>query len=368
MVLSGGDALAGTLRVGPSRPYKLPSEAAAAARSGDVVEIDAGIYAGDVAVWRQNNLTIRGVGGLAHIRADGQAAEEKGTWVIKGRDTTVEYVEFSGAKVPDENGAGIRQEGQNLIVRYCYFHENENGILGGAGRVLVENSEFARNGFGDGQSHNIYVSERTRRFILRGSYSHGANVGHNVKSRAEENWILYNRITDEPGDSPSYSIDLPNGGLGYIVGNVIEQGPDPENSTLVSYGAEGAKGERTNALYVVNNTFVNKYSGGIFIRNAADKAVAHVVNNIFAGAGKLVVGSSDMRANWSGADPGFVSLGEGDYRLRRRSAAIDKGVDPGTARGFDLVPKEEYVPPLKLTPRARSGPIDIGAYEFNGAE
>ena len=89
------------LRVGPQRELKRPSEAARIARDGDLVEIDAGAYEGDAAVWRQHGLTIRGVGGRAQLRANGAHAEGKAIWVIKGDDTTIEGVEFSGAKVPD---------------------------------------------------------------------------------------------------------------------------------------------------------------------------------------------------------------------------------------------------------------------------
>ena len=355
---------AATLQVGPTRAYKLPSQAAAAARDGDIVEIDAGTYEGDVAIWRRDRLTIRGVGGRAHLAANGNAAEDKAIWVIKGRDTVVANLEFSGARVSDQNGAGIRQEGENLTVRHCYFHDNENGILGGTGEVMVEYSEFANNGFGDGQSHNIYVSHRTKRFTLRGSYSHGANVGHNVKSRAQDNRILYNRITDEPGGSPSYSIDLPNGGLAYIIGNVIQQGADPENNTLVSYGAEGARLAGPSGLYVVNNTFVNEYRGGVFIKNATKDVVARIVNNIFAGVGKTAVGSAELLANWNGTDPGFIAVAGADYRLRRDSIAIDAGIDPGRVSDFDLAPSHEYAHPLQLRPRRIKGKLDLGAYEF----
>ena len=65
------------------------------------------------------------------MKADGAAAEGKAIWVIKGNNTRVANIEFSGAKVRDKNGAGIRQEGINLTVMGCYFHDNENGILAG---------------------------------------------------------------------------------------------------------------------------------------------------------------------------------------------------------------------------------------------
>jgi hypothetical protein len=157
------------LRVGAKRELKRPSAATQIARDGDIIEIDAGTYDGDAAIWRQHRLTIRGVGGRAHLRANGAHAEGKAIWVIKGNDTTIEAVEFSGAKVSHRNGAGIRLEGASLTVRDCFFHDNENGILTGANPasdIVVEHSEFAHNGFGDGYSHNLYIGS-VRSFTLR---------------------------------------------------------------------------------------------------------------------------------------------------------------------------------------------------------
>src|SRR5678815_5689730 len=117
-------AWADTLLVGPQHALKTPSAAAKVARDGDVVEIEPGLYAGDAAVWTQNRLTLRGRGGRAHLRADGAHAESKGIWVLKGAETTIENLEFSGARVADRNGAGIRLEGPGLTLRNCHFHDN----------------------------------------------------------------------------------------------------------------------------------------------------------------------------------------------------------------------------------------------------
>jgi hypothetical protein len=117
------------LKVGPTQRYTLPSQAARDARDGAVVEIDAGDYDGDVAVWRQNDLTLRGVGGRPHLRAAGRAAEGKAIWVIKGDRVTVENVEMSGARVPSRNGAAIRAEGAGLTIRNSRLHGNEMGLL-----------------------------------------------------------------------------------------------------------------------------------------------------------------------------------------------------------------------------------------------
>src|SRR5215471_14965410 len=137
------------IRVGPGKELAKPSAAAKIARDGDVIEIDAGNYDGDAASWTQNGLTIRGVGGRPHLRANGANAEGKAIWVVKGSNTTIENVEFSGAVVGDGNGAGIRQEGAGLTLRRCYFHHNQNGILSSPNKdsdIAIEHSEFANNG------------------------------------------------------------------------------------------------------------------------------------------------------------------------------------------------------------------------------
>ena len=96
--------------------------------------------------------------------------------------------------------------------------------------------------------HNVYVSRtsasvRYDRTIFQFNWSHDlasdtADKGHLLKSRSRETDVLYNRITGETGHD-SYEVDIPNGGLGIVVGNVIEKGPSADNSTLLAYGEEG---------------------------------------------------------------------------------------------------------------------------------
>jgi hypothetical protein len=355
------------LRVGPDRDLTRPSEAARRARDGDVIEIDAGEYAGDVAVWTQNNLTIRGVGGRAHLHANGAHAEGKAIWVIKGANTTVENIEFSGAAVANRNGAGIRLEGPGLTVRDCFFHHNENGILTAAhaeSDVLVERSEFAHNGAGDGYSHNLYIGA-VRSFTLRFSYVHRAVVGHNVKSRALTNHIAYNRIMDEMDGRSSYAIDLPNGGASYVIGNLLQQGPAGENDAILSYGAEGLK-HPSNDLYLVNNTLLNDLpAGGRFVSAAG--GTVRAINNVFSGPGEIWSGPAqvDAKSNLVVPTSDFVAASEFDYRLRHGSGAIGRGIDPGRANGFDLRPAFEYVHRASGRRRSAREPLDLGALEYS---
>ena len=188
--------------------------------------------------------------------------------------------------MPDQNGAGIRQEGANLLIEHCYFHDNQEGILAAdnpASSIVIDSSVFARNGAGDGFSHNIYINH-VRSFTLRFSYSTDARVGHLVKSRALRNYMLYDRLTGERG-TESYELDLPAGGLSFVIGTVIEQGTSTQNPNMLAYGEEGDLNPDSR-LYAVNDTFVNDLHRGdaIFLGS-------HVSRPVLAGNG-ISTGSS----------------------------------------------------------------------------
>lgn len=233
-------SMAETLKVGPGEKYKSPCHAVSRAHLGDVIEVAAGQYVGDVCTINRDRLTIRGVGGRAWINAGGRSEGGKAIWVISASDTTLENLEFSGAAVSDQNGAGIRLEGKNLTIRHCYFHDNEDGILAGdkpGSTVTIEYSEFAHNGTTSGQTHQIYVNH-VDHLIVRGNYIHDTVTGHLVKSRAARTDVLYNRLTDENGTA-SYEINVPNGGQVFIVGNLVQKSANADNESMIAFGEEG---------------------------------------------------------------------------------------------------------------------------------
>ncbi len=358
---------AAVLRVGPDQRYATPCRAAAEAAAGDTIQIDAaGNYDGDVCSWTTNGLTIIGVNGRPKIDAAGQSYRGRATWLISGNDTTVENIELTGARGPYDNGAAIWQMGTNLTVRKCYIHGNEDGILAGdnpTSHILIETTEFADNGYSDGQSHNIYINHIAQ-FTLRFSYSHDSISGHLVKSRAVQNFILYNRLTGETGTS-SLELDLPNGGLSYVIGNVIEQGPLTENSTIVAYGLEGLTNP-VNNLYFVNNTVVNDRWNGFFIKVAPGAPPVLVQNNIFSGPGVMIDQPDARLVNNRKSGALFVDAGEYDYHLRSGSMAHDAGSIPGTVNGYSLAPKFQYVHPTCFETRTMRGAMDVGAFEIGG--
>ena len=364
------------LSVGPARAYARPCDALAAAGNGDTVEIDAaGSYDGDVCAFHADDLTIRGVNGRPKINAAGKYAWGKGIWVVTGKRAVIDNVELSGAKVPDRNGAAIRLDGVHLTLRNSFLHDNENGILtanDGESNILIENTEFGHNGNGSGSSHNVYVGH-VASLTVRYSYSHDADVGHNLKSRARTNTISYSRFSStppgQPGSTasgePSYEIDLPNAGIAYLIGNVIEQPSRNQNSNMVSFGVEGASNPGKK-LYLVNNTFINDdSSNGMFVLVGSEVNEPVLArNNIFAGTGDITNQTSALLySNYRALAPAFANRAAYDLRPAAGAPFVAAGTVPGSSpSGVLLAPQDEYVHVAGRQPRPFYGAWDIGVY------
>jgi hypothetical protein len=378
-------AIAETLKVGPGQKFAKPSQAIAAGKDGDVIELDTkGKYEGDVTYVNASNLTIRGVGeGRALLDAQGKVAGRKGIFVTRGKNTTIENIEFRNAG-GEVNAAGIRAEGPDLTIRNCKFFECRDAILGGAGEVLIEHSEFSHCGHNSNPAtHNLYMSERVTKLTYRYNYSHFTYEGHLLKSRARENWILYNRVTDEDGQGSAVT-DFPNGGLVVLVGNTLHKGPKGQNNRMVVFGMEGLKHER-NELYVVNNSMwwdnrrpnemafvyvrtVAARPAGSTSQPATKDVKAVIRNNLCVGALKLTNHDATETAGnlllKTPAEAGFADPATFDFRLRAGSPAIDKAVEPGKVGEFSLKPILEYAHPHNVRQRPDDGKLDVGAFEF----
>ncbi len=296
-------AQAATLHVGPAREVRTLAEAARLACDGDTVEVDAGDYSRDVAVWQQDRLHLRAVGGRVRLLADGAAAEGKAIWVIRGGTVLVEGFDFQGTRVPSRNGAGIRFEAGSLTVRHCSFTHNEMGLLTSndpRAELTVENSEFAHNRRADGHNHNLYAGTIAR-LTVRDSSFHHATVGHLLKSRAAISTIVNSRLVDGPGGSASYELEFPNGGVAVVVGNVIQQNAQTQNPIMISFGAEGYNG-LAHTLLLAHNTLVNELpSNGSFLRVMPGNVQVTAVDNRLVGNG-----------------PGLESAGAGVYQRNTR--------------------------------------------------
>lgn len=231
------------------------------ARDGDTILIPPGDYTAQAAVWPQSRLTIKATGPGVRFVAAGAHAQGKAIWVVQGHQVVIEGITFEGAVVPDHNGAGIRHEGGDLTLRGCRFFHNQMGVLTAATpyHLAVEDCEFAFQRSEGAISHGLYVGAMKSLSVL-GSYFHDGERGHLIKSRAGVNHIHHNRLDDGPAGQASYELDLPNGGIGHVVGNVIRQSARTQNRALVAFGMEGYTHPR-NELHLAHNTFTSDVPG-----------------------------------------------------------------------------------------------------------
>ena len=369
-VPSSESAVLATMIVGPGEKITTITEAAKQAHDGEVIEIRAGDYRGQPAIWTQNNLVIRGVGQRPVMLANGKSAEGKAIWVVRGGKVRIENIEFRGSRVEDLNGAGIRFEKGNLIIRSCGFFDNEMGILTANSADL--SLEVIDSEFGDAPQnrtdyhHLIYVGA-IGKFVLRGSRFYHGYYGHLVKSRARENHILYNMLVDGAGGKASYELEFPNGGLAYVIGNAIGQSATTDNPSIVSYGAEGRRWS-DNALYLSHNTLINDNYGGSFLTFHGEKIGADVevwlLNN-------LMVGNGDFFKPAQGRFDGnrLVARGElidfGGLPLRLTSQSPLRGAvrPPGQVRGVELLPDAEFRFPIGSRPLRPASALAPGAFQ-----
>ena len=336
------------MKVGHHQPIKSLAAAAAQAKDGMRIEVDAGDYIGDVATWPQSDLTLTAVGGRVRLIAAEQSAQGKGIFVTTGERIRIEGFDFSGAVVPDQNGAGIRLERGSLHLVDCSFKDNENGVLTGNdknARLEVDDCEFGAIVRREGQNHNMYVGAIGYLRVM-GSHFHHGQLGHLLKSRAAVNHIFYNRLADGLGGEASYELDLPNGGQALVVGNVIQQSSGTQNPHIVTFGEEGYTWPNQ-ALRLINNTLVDlRPSGGVYLRVAPGPAQVSIINNILAGNPKFNTdGHWQTRNNFIVDLNVFVLAARDDYGLRPNSPLRGRAIDPGEADGISLQQTRQYSPP-----------------------
>jgi hypothetical protein len=344
------------LQVGPGRAVKTLAAAARMAHADTLIEVDAGDYLADVAIWDKANITVRAVGGRVRLVASGAAAEGKGIWVTRANALVAEGIDFVGAAVSSRNGAGIRLESGSLHVHDCRFTYNEMGLLTNndpATELTVTNCEFAFNQRPDGHNHNLYVGQIARCVVI-GSYFHHARIGHLLKCRAAVSHVFYNRLTDESGGTASYELEFPNGGVAYVVGNIIEQGPRTDNVHIVRFGAEGLKWPR-NEIYLVNNTLVDGLpNGGTFLGTAAGTDVLYGVNNLLVGGARLEgTAKGVFHNNFNVTRDAFEQVTVDDYRLRRDSELVGRAITPVRVGAVNLGVDAEYMHPRGTRPLTR---------------
>ncbi len=237
----------------------------ARAPKGGTIEIPAGAYdLTDVKITKSVTLSGAADGTTVFRSAE---VTEKGILVPQsGVDLTIENITFEGARSWDRNGAGIRHEGRNLTIINCRFVNNDDGVLSTgspSGEISISASTFTNNGFGDGQSHAIYVVDAAKLTITDSSFI-GTRIGHHVKSLAAVTRVS-NTIFDDSHGRTSYAIDTSKGGDVTIVENTFIQAANADNGAIINYDL--TRGGEAGALIVSANNITNHFDGGVLLRN-----------------------------------------------------------------------------------------------------
>jgi hypothetical protein len=295
-ILLCASAHARTLEVGANKPYREPSAAVAAAADGDRIVIAPGEYF-DCAVVHLNNLVIEGTDPAGTAVMTDKACQGKALLVTTGSNIVVRNLTLTRVRVPDGNGAGIRDESASLTVEHVHFITNQEGILTGApagSTLIVRDSEFVHNGTCDGFcAHGIYAGtiallrvERSRFFETK--------QAHHIKSRAERTEVIDCDIGDGPQGTSSYLIDIPNGGSLVVRGSKLQKGPLSENHTAaIMIGEEGVS-QITREITITDNAFRNDGSYPTAFVDNLTATPADLRNNVLSGTAKPLRGDGSV--------------------------------------------------------------------------
>ncbi len=309
LAVGAAQAHAATLEVGSTKKYKTLSSAASAANAYDTILVYPGTYSG--ATFSDNYLTIKRAPNtsLGSVVITGKTVGDKGLFLVKGSNVTVDGMYFKGARSSSGNGAGIRQEGLNLTVKNSKFYNNEMGILATpyptkGGSLTVQNSSFDyHKSYASGHiGHSIYGNSLTKMTVTGSKFTRDF-VGHYIKSRAPTTVITGNTIDDTNG-SASYLIDIPEGGAATITNNTLIKGASASNCCVViAYGFEMYQGgsyvNPAGPVSIRYNNFTNKRGSTVYFVTNKSKPTNSVNlygNTLKASAGsiKTLVGSGTI--------------------------------------------------------------------------
>jgi hypothetical protein len=381
--------------VGATRTYTMPSQVRTLVADNDTVYLDGGVYLNDATKWTKKNLKFIGLGtgnNRSILRHSGDIANGKGIFVFESAGISdnpyLENIVFDGAQVSDANGgngAGIRFQANNITIVNCHFLNCQNGILEASGvtssNVTILDSEFENNG-NTGYEHHIYIGASTDTLLVKNCYfHHPRGQANSLKTRAQRSYILYNLIDEGTTGNGSWELNIAQGGLNVIMGNVFIQGPAGGNHGIIGYDAA------TNPLedfYFINNTVINQFAGNIKYFNTAPSSgintfkiynnifasVPGATNTIFTGNTPTVLDTAGNVFSTNYTTFGFTNATVNDFSLTSlASAAIDNAVNAGsTTTGYPLIPESQYQSHTSaLLPRTVLGSSrDIGAYEYAG--
>ncbi|HEX8641564.1 MAG TPA: right-handed parallel beta-helix repeat-containing protein [Allosphingosinicella sp.] len=269
----------------PGGPFTVAETGESFSRLRDAVRaIGGGEGTIRIAPGRYRDCVVQEAGRIAYVAQqpgtavfEGGMCEGKAVLVLRGEAAHVEGLVFTRMAVEDGNGAGIRIEQGDLSVSQSLFIDGQSGILSAAdpeGSIAIDRSTFSglgRDPDGDG-AHSVYIGRYGSLRVTNSRFERGTG-GHYLKSRAPRIEVLDCSFDDSAGRNTNYLIDLPEGAMGRIAGNIFLNGTGKDNySTMIAVAAEGAE-QPSEGLVVEQNevalapgfrwstTFVGNWSG-----------------------------------------------------------------------------------------------------------
>jgi hypothetical protein len=368
-----GSAKAETWKVGPDEKAKNISGIIDNAAPGDVIELTGDIK--DSFILRKSGTAEKPI----VIRsAEGKRYKIDFASARNGIETRGDYYTFENLELTNAQFRGIFHCSEGIVIRNCYFHDNQNGIMGAdsttTGDITIEGCEFYHNGSGI-YAHQMYLAswKPGATAIVQFNYIHDSTGGVNIKSRMPHNVIRYNWIenaqnyecdivdSDEAPDAPALR-PINTEFIGNVVITNAEGGNPHHKMNLGSDQPRSPGGEGT--FTIANNTFVCRRASNEvhMIRIGGNIKEADFYNNIFVGPGLKefgvlviedtsgdegkpgskghlgkLVGKGNFVADNAinvpeefagtvrGKDPGFTDYDKGDLHLAEGSPCIGAG-------------------------------------------
>jgi hypothetical protein len=291
------------------------------------------------------------VQGLAFVKGDAANVTEHGIY-LAGRGHRLTQCDISGV------GIGAKIEGEDHRVDNCAFHDltmviadsysdNDYGAIGvvlsGVTRASVDHNTFTRlraaspdYGF-DGSAVEFFnASSAVQVFNNRvQEVAAFTEMGGNTADAAITDVVYHHNVVTE-ADAIGYFHNLAGTTYGIAISGVaFDHNTFVKRSTrlpswLFGFGQPLAAG----TFFFRNNIVVHENSSGLFYQSGqlVHSANLYSLVNTSWGDAAFQLDSTEILA-----DPAFVDLAGGDYRLQATSPAVDSGLSLGyTTDAADL--------------------------------
>lgn len=295
-----------------------------------------GTYGGGLLVW-DGSAKLSDVafsGNIARIEGGG-AAIMNPTGIVEM--SNVSFIENSG----DDYAGGLLfnewSGGGSLILRNGLFHGNRSGQGYGSGFEVFGGSAMLIN--------VLFTENSSEQHPTSTVYNSGNLVMVNVGLFANQHVGGYER-----------------GGAIYSNGGSISLINVSVASNDLDWGPSGGLHIEAGTVSMRNSLFWGNTGEGSLGSISIESGSLTIANSLVQGCGASGVAWDTSCGDDSGgnldAEPMFVNLSQGDYRLRAGSPAIDAGDDSAFP--------SSVVEDLSGSPRIFGASVDMGAYEYQG--